>query len=273
MALRKACGKKILHLINDEKFPDYAISSFEEAHPKGNDYLCIGEKESLEHLKSDLVEQLPRKSVLTTDFIKRLRSYEAIVFHSFASPYYHLIALLAPLRTKKLWIGWGYDYYDLICKKEELLKPDTLALSRANTPVVVHANILQVAKRGIKKPIIPLIRRQGIKRIDYFSPVIFEDYKLVTSRNPWIKAKYVAWNYGVTGKMNWQEGLTGDNILIGNSASYTNNHIEIFKTQAECDLADRKVICPLNYGDMQYAEPLLSKISVINKLFPVFPRV
>src|SRR5690606_28840957 len=44
----------------------------------------------------------------------------------------------------------------------------------------------------------------------------------------------------------------GHNILLGNSSSYTNNHIEAIDQIANLDLQDRRVIIPLNYGDKDY---------------------
>jgi len=73
----------------------------------------------------------------------------------------------------------------------------------------------------------------AINRIDYFTPVLKEDYDLVKSSIKDFKPKYIAWNYGA-----FQDALTrglirvdyiGNNILIGNSATDTNNHLEAFE--------------------------------------------
>lgn len=46
----------------------------------------------------------------------------------------------------------------------------------------------------------------------------------------------------------------GKNILLGNSASYTNNHLEAFDILSQLNLNGRKVITPLSYGDASYAK-------------------
>jgi hypothetical protein len=50
----------------------------------------------------------------------------------------------------------------------------------------------------------------------------------------------------------------GNNILVGNSATYTNNHIDSFKIITKCNLhSDSNIVCPLNYGSQQYQSLLL----------------
>lgn len=49
----------------------------------------------------------------------------------------------------------------------------------------------------------------------------------------------------------------GPDILVGNSASYSNNYPEIFERLASMGLQGRKVIVPLSYGDSQCRERVL----------------
>jgi len=46
----------------------------------------------------------------------------------------------------------------------------------------------------------------------------------------------------------------GPNILLGNSASITNNHLEALDALKKINLGNRKVITPLSYGSPQYAD-------------------
>jgi hypothetical protein len=48
--------------------------------------------------------------------------------------------------------------------------------------------------------------------------------------------------------------VNGNDILIGNSANYTNNHLEVFYKINEIGIGNRKVILPLSYGDAQYGD-------------------
>ena len=48
--------------------------------------------------------------------------------------------------------------------------------------------------------------------------------------------------------------ISGDNILIGNSASETNNHLEVFELLKNFNISEKKLVVPLSYGDKNYAE-------------------
>jgi hypothetical protein len=52
------------------------------------------------------------------------------------------------------------------------------------------------------------------------------------------------------------ETMAGPDILIGNSATATNNHIELFDLLGTLDLGDRRLIAPLSYGDQDYADEI-----------------
>ncbi len=48
-------------------------------------------------------------------------------------------------------------------------------------------------------------------------------------------------------------------ILIGNSASFTSNHTEIFRKLLDFDLSDTNLVVPVNYGNTIYKKYILTK--------------
>ena len=44
----------------------------------------------------------------------------------------------------------------------------------------------------------------------------------------------------------------GNNIFVGNSSSFSNNHISVFEKLSKLDLNGRKIITPLSYGNSNY---------------------
>ena len=46
--------------------------------------------------------------------------------------------------------------------------------------------------------------------------------------------------------------VTGDDVLLGNSAAYTNNHADIIETIGKCNLGERKVFTPLSYAGKDF---------------------
>ena len=101
-----------------------------------------------------------------------------------------------------------------------------------------------------------------LAKFTYFSPVIEPEYWMARDLNPWFKPEYVAWNYGtVEDDMSAGlevTGISGDSILVGNSATAENNHAEVFDLiEASADLADRQIIVPLSYGDEWYKDKII----------------
>ena len=53
--------------------------------------------------------------------------------------------------------------------------------------------------------------------------------------------------------------VMNDNILLGNSASATNNHLEAFELLQNLPIQQRKIIVPLSYGSENYANKIINK--------------
>jgi hypothetical protein len=73
------------------------------------------------------------------------------------------------------------------------------------------------------------------------------------------RGQFLDWNY--TPAIDFESPITsasGPNILVGNSAHYTNNHLEIFKKLKKLKLEFEMVIVPLSYGDPVYRGSILS---------------
>jgi dTDP-N-acetylfucosamine:lipid II N-acetylfucosaminyltransferase len=98
------------------------------------------------------------------------------------------------------------------------------------------------------------------KKVDFFSAPIPDDFKLLrSSLGSRFKAEYVQLNYGNVPQtfLPGSEKLTGKDILVGNSATPTNNHVEVFKLLSDLDLRGHKVIAPLSYGDERYRDAII----------------
>jgi len=78
---------------------------------------------------------------------------------------------------------------------------------------------------------------------------------------PNFKAQFLPLNYYSTEDVLFREdstqNLSGSDILLGNSATSTNNHVEAMQVLAKLGMEGRKVIVPLSYGDMRYQEKII----------------
>ena len=194
--------------------------------------------------------------------MKSLEKYDFIMLHSLNTFNQRLLANANPNLTF-VWIGYGYDYYDLIYE-------DRNRLYQEQTKAIVgeldsnRNSLLTISKQRILRPIGRKIfynyfdKKAIVEKINFFAPVLENEYKMVASKFGSSFPEYVAWNYGSSADLFNDERKShcnpnGNNILVGNSATPTNNHIEVFDLLRTQNLGNRKIICPLSYGNSDYA--------------------
>lgn len=257
----------ILHIVPDEKFIDAAYRAFEDASPDNNEFVIISHKQPLKYIKITPIRFVEWTEYISNDFINTLNNYEMVILHWLDEIKFQLLRR-ADKSVRFVWLGWGGDYYDLILDDEKklllpksldlfqkyhLLKPDLLKPS-----LTFRARIKQWFKRKRNKT---THKSQLVNRINYFAPVLHEDYELLLNALPDFTPKYLSWNYGTLEddliKGFQGQTISGDNILIGNSSTYTNNHLDVFEMLSSLQLNTQKILCPLSYGDQQYREDII----------------
>jgi len=253
---------KIIHVILDDKFNDMAIRKFEAVAPGMHEYVMIDTPQPFRYVKHVGIRNLSEE-VFSQEM--RRGDLAAVMSHSLPPARYRLLGRI-PADKKVFWFGWGYDYYHLLDnafpgglllrRTAELCRSGLLERLRGKA-ISLYRKSLRVVGRSPK-----LVDVSELKRVDYFSPVLDIEYELVRTHNPWLRAKYLCWNYGtVEDDLSLPElvGMKiGNNLLVGNSAAATNNHLEMFeRIREQIDLKDRKVIVPLSYGDIAYREKIL----------------
>lgn len=251
---------RILHLANDEKFIDQAINSFERAAPGKNDlYVCS--KKPLKFIKSP-ANIVSGKSVLTGSISSELSEYNVVIIHSLNPVWFKVISMLSK-DTTLVWLGWGYDYYDLIySSKYEMTLPLTRDFIKDNSG---QYGFIKKIKSVMKKVLFnPVEKLDIIERINYFSPVLSSEYDIIKNKCSLRNfPENIIWNYG-----NLEDDLikgfecsqvNGDSVLVGNSAYAENNHIDAFDLLSKIKINNRKIIAPLSYGDDRYRDFVLAK--------------
>jgi dTDP-N-acetylfucosamine:lipid II N-acetylfucosaminyltransferase len=277
----RVSGKSYLHLIPDEKFIEDAYAIFEEVAPGAHDYLLLSADVPLRYIREFQPLRMNPVHALHPRVLDVLPDYAAVFIH-FLSPAARQVIDLAPERTRFVWIGWGADYYHLIREKEQLLLPETRDRFAKIVPGKAPLDKIQkVARGGVRALKHPAkmaaqvqaelrLRRidasrpgelQLLNRVSYFAPVLREDYDAIKGVNPQFRPCFLQWNYwtagmGILGESSI-DSPSGRNILLGNSATPENNHIEAMRLLASADQG-RTIICPLSYGVPVYAH-MISK--------------
>ncbi len=256
----------ILHIVDDEKFIDIAFRMFEEVHTGQNECMVLSETNELKYIKNTSCTVV---DVKTTDIAKlaaSFKKYDAIILHSLNDSKMQIIKYL-PKNITTVWIGFGYDYYDLIVKDHTDLfdvrtkelyvsKQDEKVFFRNDNYIIIRIlkKIRGLIKRSVKK-------QNTLNRITFFAPVLNQEYNMVKNALTYdFKPQFLDWNYGtleddlIRGLEN--VSLNSSNILLGNSASYANNHLDAFDVLAKLDIRNRKIITPLSYGDPAYQDEI-----------------
>lgn len=266
---------RFLHLIPDDKFIDAARGVFEEALPGAHDYLLIG-RPPLRYLRSFEPNYLELDRALESRFLATLSAYSAVFVH-FLSDQARLIVASAPVTTRFIWLGWGADFYHLIYPCDELLLPKTRVLltdprmreNRASDVWTRTTRRFHLLAQPTKLVHLLSVKRKlsvigrGATRelalINCFRAIatpIIEDYEAIQVRNPDFSVPFLDWNYWPEGfsACNRQTSRTGNDVLLGNSATPENNHLDALEMLSQCLPAERRIVCPLSYGNKVYGD-------------------
>lgn len=250
----------ILHIVPDDKFIDMAYNMFEKASPNNNEFMVVGKHEKFKYIKTTPITKISPMKFLSKSFAKNLEKYEFVVIHWIDDLKKQLITN-APKGVKFVWIGWGGDYYNYI-NKNLFLQTTANLMKNVNLQIQPDGFLTKI-KRNIKE----LLFLKDIKdfekvlhKLSYFAPVLYEDYLLVKNSFNNFNPEYLDWNYGTLEDdlIKQDLNISGKNILLGNSATFENNHIEAIDLLCKLDLDNRKVICPLSYGSKEYANEIIN---------------
>lgn len=166
-------------------------------------------------------------------FWKVLRKADKIIFHTIAVNIKELFLLYINncWMRKAVWLIWGADLY---CYKD----PRTKVMDK----------------------FVEVMRKKIISKMSTIATLVEGDYTLVQK---WyhVNTNHIRLNYCNEAEIKLLEALRNQpnsdkkeiNILLGNSATQTNMHIEILERLRPLSQANIKIYTPLSYGDRQYA--------------------
>ena len=272
---------KILHVFPDNKFLDVAFDVFDYLPYVSNEYVFYSTTKDYEfkYVKNTI------RIKIETDIEEYKKLFcnpdiDVIFFHTLDFSKYEYLSWTDSTKVV-VWSAWGYDIYhpigEVYIVQLDLFKPLTHKLL-FGTPPSLFKQLKRLVKRflHIQKEIDRIKKRrrlrkhikQSIKRIDFCATVLNSEYDLLKN-TPYFKSRSFYFKYFSKFPINTDTEVTytaGNNILLGNSADPTNNHLDLLDILQQLDISDRKVIMPLNYGDENYKKQLLEK-STIGKNF------
>lgn len=269
----------IVHIATDEKFIDSAYAIYEKAFPGMNLFLILKRKEEVDIL---YLKQIDKYIFVNTnfDFVNVVEDYSKaariIVFHGMN----YFQAILANKISKHskqyVWSVFGGEVYN-----------NNLIIKNGSVGLKTYKNFIFSYKKLIKDFFRPAYNlfflgigfpnklvKKSFMKID-FTAVLYDEelnyYKklgIVSSNIKHLKFTYYPFDLVINKYDNF---ANGKNILVGNSASYTNNHLEIFEILEKFDLINYKIIAPLSYGNLEYAKKIidLGKEKFCDRFYPL----
>ena len=258
----------ILNIIPDDKFVPFLQGLFDEASPGDSLWRVVTDKpKSAYSVQTDNTEIINFEYYDSEEFINDLQVVNCVIFHSLTLSIRHKLLLLSriPKNMPIVWRGWGFDYYGFLeANGLRLILPETSSLIKK--PSVMRRVFAKPLTKNILRAIYSktlgeIIKNKFVARINYFSCCVPDDYEALQRALPNLKARFIPLNYYSAEDVflhgdNLQD-LTGSDILLGNSSTATNNHIEIMRVLSKLGMHGRKVIVPLSYGDMEYREKVI----------------
>ncbi len=260
--------KKIIHIASDEKFINSAYSQFEDVYPGENHFYLIVE-DCTRPLK--YVDLKPEMTLISRDkkklqgLPKKFDNAKVVCFHS-VDEYSSRILNYLSSRFKIIWLFWGFEIYNnpLFLKNKSITGPLTFSSSQIAPKFQKSPNILRNFYRKkiltYRTYFISMRIRKALMKVDYCGILYKEEYEMVKSQLN-TNIKYFKFSYYPIEMMlsNIQNYVNNDCILLGNSATRSNNHLEIFEILKEYDLKNKQIITPLSYGEESYRKLILKQ--------------
>jgi len=262
-------SKNIVHIALDEKFINNAYRLFEKVKPNQNLFIINApENEPL-----SLVDEKEGifKIFFKQENYQRILNFitdRTIVFIHGLDPSFHELILKIPRRNKIIWLLFGYEIYNdkFFVPTKSLLLKKTFQIypkSKRSFTKEIKEKLRPFYRRWIKKKL-PLsnyeIKKKVIVRSDYLGVWLQEEFDKISSLIKQQKTRFYFLYYPLENivDMNSQayKNEKDNSILVGNSGSYTNNHLDLFHKIKEI-LPATEIIVPLSYGDSRYIDHIL----------------
>lgn len=239
-----------LHLVNDEKIINRTIDEFEAVWPGQNLWVVANRRKQFR-----LVE--PRACVIGRDeFLSRYSGahFPEVYVHLLNPRKIKLLKRLDLRGSRVSWIIWGLDLYNklLVPRGFRMFMP-----GNSGAPSGVSAFFKKMGAWLEARRTVRFIERHVDAIVTDTTEV---DYDYLVRYYPDLAAK--PWKdffyYPIDAILNpalMASEVSGDNIMIGNSASATNNHEYAFELLAGLDTRGRRIVVPLSYsGKGDYVE-------------------
>ena len=268
---------KILHLIIDHQVIERNLKKFERLFPQCNDVMVFIYSSNLKHLKEYVsCPHVSKRNARQIGKCFDFSSYKYIVAHYLTPEMIDFIGY-APSYIHVCWDIYGADLYD------QFLAPMGFRLQFSDSSQFASLPTRILKKIGLLDLILFVWFRNkmriGFIREKYFSEITcrLNSIEVGCIGDARLLEKYSGKNYTVYRVFNYSLKETlgdlygspyskGNGILVGNSASLSNNHLYVLEYLSKIDIGNSEIIMSLSYGgNPRYRKEIVANY---NKQFP-----
>lgn len=250
----------ILHVFSDEKFIDRHMKVFESGNFHNECAILKKHHTYAGKFRHQITHIYPNNKAYI-ELCKRKESYKIVIVYFLDENKIRLINDIKNSNTKVLWWFYGAEIYSLPKLKYQFLSEETQKLLGFINFGINTNNI----KSKLKNIVLKFLVRKSfneqihdvVKKIDYFVWYNKFEYNFLNSKlgnilPPFLQAVFSD-NIGDVSLPNRRNEMT---IMVGNSRSPFNNHVNILKLLEKTSY-NENVIIPFSYGtNNRYVERL-----------------
>lgn len=240
----------VLHLVDDEKIINRVRNLFEEALPGKSLFLCF--------LNTKGDAQLVKPSE-NTFFVRDnrmpegvdLSSVKKVIIHFLNYPKILFYTTYIRQQLPTYWVIWGSDIYnDLLYSKGYKLYYRAFYYYRSNWRKLIYDALVRIRlKPDLRRSILEFIRQH----VTHFVSTKEEFELMYRYYRKEMQGKMTGEFFyypidDILGKDLLNAKAKGNVILLGNSASFTNNHAYAMKFLAQAGVGDKCIKTPISYG-------------------------
>jgi dTDP-N-acetylfucosamine:lipid II N-acetylfucosaminyltransferase len=219
-------------------------------------HIVIGKVDKPENIPAGVL-YLKERSKEYFDFFKNdLGNYKLALFHCLFNSNLVAVADVLKLKNKELktaWVIYGAEIQESYLIPSMFLGKTTAFQYYKLLPYRIFVPFYRLYLKLIGKNV-----KLYLKEIDYFAHFISEEADYVFEhtgvKKPLLFHSYAILESYIEPSIANDKVVKNGNILIGNSATFTCNHYEIFEHLQNFNFNDSKVIVPLSYGNMVYKD-------------------
>ena len=227
----------ILHFLTNDKFSDYVIKHY-SAVDDSSDFVLISNDHKMDHIhypeKLHIVN--PTKENEMKELIRKISSYDAVMFHGLSFWWQEWIIKNMSKDVKIAWLLWGGEIYGQPDLAESFYAPISKCIYKIRG--LFHDNgVYAFPKELIKKADYCLTSE--VEEVEYLNNYLHTNI-------PHLWYTYYALEDTIGPLINQRSH--GDNIILGNSAGIANNHFDALWQLKRIGVGSREIITPLSYG-------------------------